>query len=194
MKKYNILILIISMIFTQVVNAEDDSYIIDESHFSLGFLVEHAGYAKTLGMFKKVSGSFNYDKDKNLLSNVEIIIDTSSVFTNHEKRDAHLRSPDFLDVDKFPTMRFIADNNNLNASPNKVTGELILLGISKKITLHAVINKIEKYPFGFRKPIVMGVSATASFNRTDYGMDYAVGENGVGDQIDLIIEFEAIKQ
>ena len=194
MKKYNILILIISMVFTQIVNAENDNYVIDESHFSLGFMVEHAGYAKTLGMFKKVSGSFNYDKGKNLLSNVEIIIDTSSVFTNHEKRDAHLRSPDFLDVVKFPTMRFIADNNNLNMNPNKVTGELTLLGISKEITLHAVINKIEKYPFGFIKPIVMGVSATASFNRSDFGMNYAVKKNLVGDQIDLIIEFEAIKQ
>ena len=66
------------MVFTQVVNAENDNYVIDESHFSLGFMVEHAGYAKTLGMFKKVSGSFNYDKGKNLLSNVEIIIDTFS--------------------------------------------------------------------------------------------------------------------
>ena len=69
-----------------------------------------------------------------------------------------------------------------------------MLGISKKITLNAVINKIEKYPFGFTKPIVMGVSATASFNRSDFGMNYAVKKNLVGDQIDLIIEFEAIKQ
>ena len=72
------------------------AYIIDESHFSLGFLVEHAGYAKTLGMFRKSKRLIlTMIKIKILLSNVEIIIDTSSVFTNHEKRDAHLRSPDF---------------------------------------------------------------------------------------------------
>ena len=85
-------------------------------------------------------------------------------------------------------------HNDLNKNSNKVSGELTLLGISKKITLNAVINKIEKYPFGFTKPIVMGVSATASFNRSDFGMNYAVKKNLVGDQIDLIIEFEAIKQ
>ena len=113
MKTNKILIIITSIFFTQLVVASDDNYVIDESHFSLGFLVEHAGYAKTLGMFKKVSGSFSYDKDKNILSNVEIIIDTSSVFTNHEKRDAHLKSPDFLDVKTFPIMTFKAANNDL---------------------------------------------------------------------------------
>ena len=80
MKTNKVLIIIVSMFFTQLVVASDDNYVIDESHFSLGFLVEHAGYAKTLGMFKKVSGSFSYDKDKNILSNVEIII---SCFKSH---------------------------------------------------------------------------------------------------------------
>lgn len=194
MKIYSILSLIIGISFTQLVYAKDDNYVIDESHFSLGFMVEHAGYAKTLGMFKKISGSFLYDEDKKLLSNVEITIDTSSVFTNHEKRDAHLRSPDFLDVEKFPIMTFKADNNDLNINPNKVAGELTLLGVSREIVLNATINKIKEYPFGFIKPIVMGVSATASFNRSDFGMNYAIGDEGVGNQIDLIIEFEAIKQ
>ena len=79
MRTHKVLIIIVSIFFTQLVIAKDDAYVIDESHFSLGFLVEHAGYAKTLGMFKRVSGSFSYDRDKNILSNVEIIIDTSSV-------------------------------------------------------------------------------------------------------------------
>ena len=194
MNIYRALSFIIGICFTQLVIAKDADYVIDESHFSLGFLVEHAGYAKTLGMFKKVNGSFIYDQDKKLLSNVEIFIDTSSVFTNHEKRDAHLRSPDFLDVERFPVMTFKAKHNDLNKNPGKITGRLTLLGISREIILNTTVNKIKEYPFGFTKPIVMGVSATASFNRSDFGMDYAVGENRVGNQIDLIIEFEAIKQ
>ena len=81
---------------------------LDETHLSIGFLVDHAGYARTLGMFTKASGSFKYDEDKSLVSDVEIRIDTSSVFTNHDKRDSHLRSPDFLNIDKYPEMTFKA--------------------------------------------------------------------------------------
>ena len=68
-----------------------------------------------------------------------------------------------------------------------------LLGITKPLILNTKINKIDTYPFrvGLSKPMVMGVSATASFKRSDFGMNYALKKNLVGDQIDLIIEFEA---
>ena len=84
------------IILTQNVHAEDKQYINHDSHFSLGFLVEHAGYAKTLGLFKHIDGSFIYNADKNTVKDILITVNTDSVFTNHEKRDAHLRSPDFL--------------------------------------------------------------------------------------------------
>ena len=68
-----------------------------------------------------------------------------------------------------------------------------MLGITKPLILNTKINKIDTYPFrvGLSKPMVMGVSATASFKRSDFGMNYALKKNLVGDQIDLIIEFEA---
>ena len=80
--------------------------------------MDHAGYAKTLGMFTNASGSFMYDEEKGVVSDVQIVIDTSSVFTNHEKRDSHLRSPDFLNVDKYPEMTFTANTNNLKTTVN----------------------------------------------------------------------------
>ena len=61
-------------------------------------------------MFTKINGSFTHDEKANQISNVKIVVDTSSVFTNHEKRDSHLRSPDFLDTQQFPQMIFTADN------------------------------------------------------------------------------------
>ena len=193
MQKLRHILIFILFSSSTTILAEDDLYILDETHLSIGFLVDHAGYARTLGMFTEASGSFKYNEESSTVSDVEIIIDTNSVFTNHDKRDSHLKSPDFLNVQKYPTMTFKADMNNLKSNPGKIKGDLTLLGITKPLILNTKINKIDTYPFrvGLSKPMVMGVSATASFKRSDFGMNYALKKNLVGDQIDLIIEFEA---
>ena len=193
MKKLRHILIFILFSSSTTILAEDDLYILDETHLSIGFLVDHAGYARTLGMFTEARGSFKYNEESSTVSDVEIIIDTNSVFTNHDKRDSHLKSPDFLNVQKYPTMTFKADMNNLKSNPGKIKGDLTLLGITKPLILNTKINKIDTYPFrvGLSKPMVMGVSATASFKRSDFGMNYALKKNLVGDQIDLIIEFEA---
>ena len=81
----------------------------------------------------------------------------------------------------------------LNDTPGQIKGNLTLLGITKPINLDFKINKIAQYPFrvGLSKPMVMGVSASTSFKRSDYGMKYALDKELVGDEIELIIEFEA---
>ena len=193
MQKLRYILFFILISSSTTILAEDDLYILDETHLSIGFLVDHAGYARTLGMFTEARGSFKYNEESSTVSDVEIIIDTNSVFTNHDKRDSHLKSPDFLNVQKYPTMTFKADMNNLKSNPGKIKGDLTLLGITKPLILNTKINKIDTYPFrvGLSKPMVMGVSATASFKRSDFGMNYALKKNLVGDQIDLIIEFEA---
>ena len=184
------------LLFSSTIIANENNYVIDDSHFSIGFLVEHAGYAKTLGLFKKIEGKYTYDQSLNLVKDLVMTINTDSVFTNHDKRDAHLRSPDFLDVEKFPIMTFIVDEYDLSKTPGKLKGKFTLLGVTKDIVLDFNINKVAEYPFrvGLSKPIVMGVSARASLNRSDYGMSYGVDKNLVGDEIELIIEFEARQQ
>ena len=193
MKKFRYALFLTFYLISPSAFADDEIYILDETHLSIGFLVDHAGYARTLGMFTQARGSFKYNEESSTVSDVEIIIDTNSVFTNHDKRDSHLKSPDFLNVQKYPTMTFKADMNNLKSNPGKIKGDLTLLGITKPLILNTKINKIDTYPFrvGLSKPMVMGVSATASFKRSDFGMNYALKKNLVGDQIDLIIEFEA---
>jgi len=190
------LMMLIILLISDNVQADDKKYIIDDSHFSLGFLVEHAGYAKTLGMFREIEGSFIYNDKKNIVKDININVKTNSVFTNHEKRDAHLRSPDFLNTSQYPNMTFKSNVDSLNIDTKKIFGELTLLGITKPLILNIKINKIAEYPFriGLSKPIVMGVSGSASFKRSDFGMIYAVDNKLVGDTIDLIIEFEAIQQ
>ncbi len=184
------------LLFSSTIVANENNYVIDDSHFSIGFLVEHAGYAKTLGLFKQIEGKYTYDQSLNLVKDLVMTINTDSVFTNHNKRDAHLRSPDFLDVEKFPTMTFMVDEYDLSKTPGKLKGKFTLLGVTKDVVLDFNINKVAEYPFrvGLSKPIVMGVSARASLNRSDYGMSYGVDKNLVGDEIELIIEFEARQQ
>lgn len=184
------------LLFSSTIVANENNYVIDDSHFSIGFLVEHAGYAKTLGLFKQIEGKYTYNQSLNLVKNLVMTINTDSVFTNHDKRDAHLRSPDFLDVEKFPTMTFMVDEYDLSKTPGKLKGKFTLLGVTKDVVLDFNINKVAEYPFrvGLSKPIVMGVSARASLNRSDYGMSYGVDKNLVGDEIELIIEFEARQQ
>jgi polyisoprenoid-binding protein YceI len=186
---------IILLLFPVITFASTDKYIIDKSHFAIGFLVEHVGYAKTLGMFREIDGNYSHDTENNMINDINIIIKTDSVFTNHDKRDEHLMSPDFLNVSKYPEMTFRASNIKIDNEETIIDGQLTLLGITKPLTLYGRINKIAKYPFGgIIKPYVMGISAKGVIKRSDHGMMYAVKDNLVGDEIELIIEFEAIRQ
>ena len=189
-KKYILLILLPLTVW-----ASEDEYIIDKSHFSIGFLVEHVGYAKTLGMFRDIDGSYIHDVKNKKINDINIVINTESVFTNDEKRDEHLRSPDFLHVDKYPEMVFKATNIKINNNESIINGNLTLLGITRPLVLTGKINKIGKYPFGgIIKPYVMGISAKGTIKRSDHAMMYAIKDNLVGDEIELIIEFEARRQ
>ncbi len=174
--------------------AESVSYKLDPNHVSVGFLVYHIGYAKVLGLFREARGSFRFDEGTGELSELKIVIETDSVFTNHKKRDKHLRSADFLNSREFPTMTFSAKSARPTADRTYVIdGELSLLGRTGKLTLEATWNKSGQYPID-GNPYVMGVSARGSFTRSHYGMTYAVDNGWVGDEVELIIEFEARRQ
>ncbi len=180
-------------------NAEPVEYRIDPDHLSVGFLVDHIGYAATLGMFRKAEGSFRFDEQTGVMTDLRVVVDTASVFTNHKKRDDHLRAADFLNSREFPEMVFTAaEARPVDERRYQVAGQLELLGKSRPLTLQAVWNKSAEYPFGSGmfsgKPYVMGVSARGSFRRSAYGMNYAVDNGWVGDEVRLIIEFEAIRQ
>jgi polyisoprenoid-binding protein YceI len=189
-KKYILLILLPLTVWSS-----EEEYIIDKSHFSIGFLVEHVGYARTLGMFRDIDGSYIHDVKNKKINDINIVINTDSVFTNDEKRDEHLKSPDFLHVDKYPEMVFKATDIKINNDETIINGNLTLLGITRPLVLTGKINKIGKYPFGgIIKPYVMGISAKGTIKRSDHAMMYAIKDNLVGDEIELIIEFEARRQ
>jgi len=168
-------------------------YQLDPDHISMGFLVEHLGYAKVLGMFRAVRGSYSFDEETGALSDVRIEVDTRSVFTSHAKRDQHLMSADFLNANEFPRMVFTAASARKTGDRSfEIPGQLELLGRSQPLTLTATWNKSGISPLD--KTYVMGVSARGSFKRSSYGMNYGVGNGWVGDEVPLIIEFEAKRQ
>ena len=173
--------------------AQSARFEIDPEHLSIGFLVSHLGYADVLGMFRSGRGSFRYDEKTGALTDIRIEVDTASVYTNHRKRDDHLKGPDFLNSSEFPRMVFTAAAGKRIAEKQfEIEGRLELVGKALPMTLQATINKLSEYELGtFRKPYVMGVSARGSLKRSPYGMTYGLDNAWVGDNVQMIIEFEA---
>jgi len=189
----------LALVTAQDLAAKPARYDIDPDHLSVGFLVDHVGYAKVLGMFRAGSGSYVFDEQTGALSSVRIEIDTASVFTNHRKRDDHLKSADFLNSAEFPKMTFTADGARRTGDRTFVIdGQLEILGRRNPVTLQATWNKSGEHAMGgglfSAKPYAMGVSARGSFKRSAWGMRYGADNGWVGDTVELIIEIEAKRE
>jgi polyisoprenoid-binding protein YceI len=185
------------LLMIEPAQAQAAQYELDPEHTTVAFLVDHIGYAKVLGLFRSVRGNYRFDEATATLSELRIEVETASVFSNLRKRDDHLKGPDFLNSGEFPKMVFTASSAKRTGERTfDIGGQLELLGKSQPMTLQATWNKSAESPMGGigRKPYVMGVSARGSFKRSAYGMNYAVANGWVGDEIPLIIEFEAIRQ
>lgn len=171
--------------------AEPRRYTLDPEHLSIAFLVDHIGYARVLGLFREAEGAFTFDEATGALGDFRVVIDTASVFTNNARRDEHLRSADFFDTDRHPTMVFTAAAaTRADGRRYRIDGELELLGQKRPVTLEATWNKSGEYPFG-GNPYAMGISARGTLRRSEFGMTYAVDNGWVGDEVELIVEFEA---
>ncbi len=173
--------------------AAPEHYRIDPAHAAIAFMVDHIGYAAVLGMFRDVEGSFTFDPESLRLSELSVTIDAASVFTNHDRRDDHLRGGDFLDTGAHPLITFVGTSSEpLDDRTGRVTGDLTVRGVSVPVTLDVEWNKSGAYPFGDN--YVIGVSARATVQRSQFGMTYAVENGWVGDEVEVIIEIEAIRQ
>jgi polyisoprenoid-binding protein YceI len=171
--------------------AEPARYELDPAHVTVAFLVEHIGYAKTLGAFREASGGLTFDAATRALTAVRVVVATASVDTAHEARDRHLTSGDFLDSAKHPQMIFAATGARQTGERTfSVTGELELLGVRRPLTLEATLNKAAPYPIGTPDE-VLGVSARGRLKRSDFGMSYGIANGLVGDEVEIIVELEA---
>lgn len=174
--------------------AEMADYVLDPEHISIAFFTHHLGFADVAGLFLEAEGSFRYDEASQQLEDLRVVIETTSVFTNHERRDGHLRSADFLDVEAFPEMTFEGRSAEpLSATTGTVSGDLTLLGVTRPVTLDVTLNKAARYPF-LDQHYAIGIDAIGTIRRSDFGMTYGVEGDWVGDEIRLVIGFEAIRQ
>ncbi len=174
--------------------AEPATYVIDDEHFSMAFEVMHIGYAPVMGMFREVEGQFEYDEDEKQLNSGKLTFRSESVFTNHDKRDGHLRNEDFLDSGKFPDITFeVTGFETTGDNTGVVTGDLTLLGQTQPVDLDVTLNKSAEYPIGHEE-YTLGLTAETTINRSDWGMTYGIENDLVGDEVKLRFGLEAIRE
>ncbi len=171
------------------------NYTIDPAHSSAEFSVRHMMVSNVKGQFSKVSGDVVYDSANLAASKVNAVIDTSTVDTREPKRDAHLKSPDFLDVEKFPAMTFKSSRLERSGDKLFIKGNLTIRGVTKAVTLTVDGPTPEiKDPYGNLR---FGASATTHISRKDWGLVWnAAMESGgvvVGDDVTITLDIEAIK-
>ena len=168
---------------------------VDPSHTRVGFSVKHLVISDVKGEFSKVSGKGQIDESDLSKSSVEMTIEVASVDTRDEKRDAHLKSADFFDAAKFPTITF--KSTKVVAGKDgavTVTGDLTMRGVTKPVTLEGSISKTIVDPWGLSR---RGVSFTGKLNRKEWGVSWSkVTDVGavVGDEVKLDIQAEITKE
>jgi polyisoprenoid-binding protein YceI len=183
-----------ALLLAGTAGAEPADWRIDPEHFSIAFDVEHIGYQRQIGLFRDASGSFRYDPETNELVEGRVVVEADSVFTDHDERDRHLRDDDFLDADDHPEIVFETTGWTPEADDRgTLTGRLTLLGRTHPVELDVTLNKRAEYPFGHGRE-TLGISARTTIARSRWGMDYAVDNGLVGDDVALRFEFEAIRQ
>lgn len=166
----------------------------DLSHSSVQFHVRHLMVSKVHGRFTKWSGTLELDNADLTKSRLDVTIDAASIFTEEQKRDDHLRSPDFLDVAKFPTITFQSRAIEKKGDRYDVHGDLTIHGVTKPVVLEVEGGDQVKDPWGGTRT---GFSAKTHVSRKEFGLTWNVAlETGgllVGDKIEITLEIEAIK-
>lgn len=176
-------------------NVFAETYKVDIDHSTIGFKIRHL-FSKVSGNFKQFEGVIEYTPEKPETWKVEGSVKAASINTNVEARDNHLRGADFFDVDKFPLLTFKSTGvTDVTGSTAKLNGVLNLHGVEKPVTMDLEFHGEGKDPWG---NIRAGFTAKTTINRKDFGLNWnEVVESGgvlVGEEVELILEIEAIKQ
>lgn len=170
--------------------AQVGTWQIDPNHSAAQFSVRHLGVSTVRGAFTKVSGTATHDPSDPTKDTLEATIQTASVDTRVEMRDKDLRSPNFLEVDKYPTITFHSKQAKAAGSGKmQFTGDLTIHGVTKEVVLDVDGPSAPiKDPWGNQR---IGASASTKINRRDFGVNGAAG--AVGDEISITIDVELIQ-
>ena len=163
-------------------------YVIDTAgaHASINFKISHLGYSFVLGRFNQFGGNFSYDASNPNASTINLNIDVNSIDSNHAERDKHLRSADFLEVDKYPEASFVSTSfTDLGDNKAKLAGDLTLKGVTKPIEIDVVKIGEGEDPWGGYR---VGFAGTTALALKDFGIDYNLGPAAEMVMMDLHIE------
>lgn len=186
-----VLIVVTALAMAATAAAQAGTWQIDPNHSAAQFSVRHMGISTVRGAFTKVSGTAKYDPSDPSKTTLDATIDTNSVDTRVEARDKDLRSPHFLEVEKYPTITFHSKSAKAAGEGKlQVTGDLTIHGVTKEVVLDVEGPSAPiKDPRGNQR---IGASATTKINRNDFGVSGAPGV--VGDEITITIDTELIQQ
>ena len=172
-----------------------DMYVPDKTHSLVGFSARHLVIYKVRGKFHEFDATIMYDENDLTKSSLHGTIKAASLDTDHEKRDKHLRSEDFLYVDKFPEITFVSKRVEQRDSGYVLIGDLTIRGVTKEVVVPFTVTGKIVDPGGKTR---VGFEATLRINRQDFGISYSkVMDNGglvVSDTVDIELTAEAVKQ
>lgn len=161
-----------------------ETYTLDPARTTIEFKVRNIGIMNVTGLFDKFKGTVTIDDKEISRSKVDVVIETSSINTGINRRDNHLRSADFFDVEKFPTMTFVSNRVEGSDGKLKVNGNLTIKGVARNVEL--LVDGPRNLPGGQRRT----ANATATVNRQDFGVSWGVV---IGDEVSIRINAELMK-
>jgi polyisoprenoid-binding protein YceI len=176
--------------------AQGTTYKIDKMHSDADFTIRHMAITNVHGHFGNIAGTVIYDDKDVSKSRVDATVDVTTVDTGVAPRDGHLKSPDFFDVAKYPTMTFKSNSVAKTSDGFDVVGDLTLHGVTKPVTLHVTASKEQTGMDG--KTLERGFEATGTINRQDFGLVWKgpatkTGDAVLGDDVKIDINIEAGK-
>ena len=181
-------VLVAGLIALAPVTASAAPYVLDKSHAHVTFQVGHLGFSSVHGQFREFDAEIDFDPGNIEATRVNFTINTASVDTFWEARDKHLRSKDFFNSSKFPTMTFVTTGGVPTGSDSAdITGELTIRDVTQPVTLQARLNKLGPSPFNPAQEIA-GFTVTGEIDRTKFGMGYAAP--AVSAIVPILVELE----
>jgi polyisoprenoid-binding protein YceI len=172
------------------------TWVIDNGHSAVNFSARHMMLSTVRGRFNTFNGTVDFNEENPAASTVDVTIDAASIESRDEKRDGHLKSPDFLDVAQFPTLSFKSKRVEVTGTNTaKLFGDLTIKSVTREVALDVDYHGQAKAPWGTTSA---GFSAKTSIDRKDWGLTWNVAlETGgilVGDKINIEIDLEVVKQ
>ncbi len=182
-------LLIGSLLFPTELLAQDTAYTIDPAHSYVLWHINHFGFSNPSGKWF-VNGNLSIDEKNPQNSQIQITINLADMVTGNKELDDHLKSAEFFDITKFPTASFKSNKVVMTGKTTaKISGILTLHGVSKPVTLNAILNKQGKNPITDKDSL--GFTAHTELNRSDFGINTLLP--GLSNQVPIEIELEAFK-